>query len=94
MTFPQAPSERNSCIALAQDRCGLLAAAHQCRGTLSTASACRGSPNRPRAAHRDAGHRAEPAWPISNNRPMWTSAGRRRSARPNSPPRGRRWTNG
>ena len=34
------------------------------------------------------------AWPISNNRPMRTSAGRRRSARPNSPPRGRRWTNG
>ena len=27
-------------------------------------------------------------------RPMRTSAGRRRSARPNSPPRGRRWTNG
>ena len=94
MTFPQAPSERNS-----RTRWLKIAAAFWL--LLISAVALINSVGLSRLAEQtqssaqDAQVKALAcAWPISNTRPMRTSAGRCRSARPNSPTRGRRWTNG
>ncbi len=85
MTFPQASSERDS-----RTRWLKISAAFWL--LLISAVALINSVGLSRLAEQTM--RWSCAWPISNNRPMRTSAGRRRSARPNSPPRGRRWTSG
>lgn len=94
MTFPQAPSERHSRTRWLKIAAAFWLLLISAVALINSVGLSR-SPNRPRAAHRmRRSTRWACAWPISNNRPMRTSAGRRRSARPNSPPRGRRWTNG
>jgi len=94
MTFPQAPSERNSrtrWLKIAAAFWLLLISAVALINSVGLSRLAEQTQSSAQDAQVNAlGLRVADL----EHRPMRTSAGRRRSARPNSPPRGRRWTNG
>ena len=94
MTFPQAPSERNSRTRWLKIAAAFWLLLISAVALINSVGLSRLAEQTQSSAQDAQFRRWACAWPISNNRPMRTSGGRRRSARPNSPPRGRRWTNG